>query len=161
MFKRQSGQPLIQPITGTFKCLVCGASTYVNNESNPAPICRYCGAPLPELKQLIDNRFAFIQEQYRSAENREKLQIEYKHQQKMLKQESAEQRRTMKIENQQKLIEAQINQQVEIEKIRAETLLKAQEQQEKIRKSNLKTELILSGIAILLYLIFFGKYIFK
>lgn len=164
----KKSQPFTNTITGTFKCPVCGGSTSVHDEINPVPLCHYCGAPLPELKEKIDERFNFIQEQYRSSENREKLQLEFKQQQEMLKRKSAEERRAIKIENQQRTREAKIQHRTEVERMRNEQMERARQHQEEMAKQNRETQkqnfkhgLILIVIGVIFYFIIFGRYIFK
>ena len=53
----------IQPITGSFTCKSCGAKTILSNETNPRPICCYCGANLEDLEQLIRDAHAELKKE--------------------------------------------------------------------------------------------------
>lgn len=45
-----------EPISGTFTCSVCGAPTTIDREIDPPTSCCYCGAELPDIKEMILSR---------------------------------------------------------------------------------------------------------
>ena len=45
-----------EPISGTFTCSSCGAPTTIDREIDPSTSCCYCGAELPDIKEMILSR---------------------------------------------------------------------------------------------------------
>ena len=59
MFEEQPVNPIDpprEPISGTFTCSACGAPTTIDREIDPPTSCCYCGAELPDIKEMILSR---------------------------------------------------------------------------------------------------------
>ena len=88
-------QPEVRAITGSFKCKACGGITKIENEMNPSPDCKFCGAPLLDLMFSIEKRNEDLKYEYRRniTEAEQKNREEYEKKLEILKEESIERSR--------------------------------------------------------------------
>ncbi len=76
--------PQKEPINGSFTCPSCGASTVVRGELKPEARCSFCGAPLSDLRKIIqdrDDKYVELfkqQSEQQMEERREKRLLEHK-----------------------------------------------------------------------------------
>ena len=94
------------PLSGTFICESCGGPTSFHDEVNPATKCQYCGAPLPEVRDLIEKRdytyHEAVEQEHKHYTERilqnqkavlEQKQMEYKHEQLLVREREEESKR--------------------------------------------------------------------
>ena len=88
-------QPEARPITGSFKCKTCGGITKIENEMNPSPDCKFCGAPLLDLMFSIQKRNDDLKYEYKRniMEAEQKNREIYENKLERLKEESIERSR--------------------------------------------------------------------
>ena len=146
-----------QPVNGAFQCPSCGATTNIVNELNPNPFCKYCGAPLPELKSILDERYRAVQQQFNAKQNIETLKLQMKQERIIKDKENAARLKARKLEHEQRVKIAQINAETEQQKIELERTQQQYETHKKMRKSILIDLAIGWGALLLWYLIFAKK----
>lgn len=147
--RRNSQQNDLQTINGTFRCNSCGGSTSVHNQVNPLPFCKYCGAPLPDLKKEIDEKFRIIQEKYTSEQNRETMQLQFKQQQKLLHQQAAEDRHTARVEHRRSLREAKVQAKAEQKRLEMQAREEARKRQHEMNKIGMILTIIVFALTII------------
>lgn len=152
--RNNSTQSENQFISGAFQCKSCGATTTIRNEPNPMPFCKYCGAPIPEIKDLVDERFRKIQEQFKSENELESLKMQLKQERIIQSKQASNDIRATKLQHRQDLKTARIAAETERMKIQLDSIERQKEINRKEAKSDFIRVIIMIGIAILCWLIF-------
>ena len=155
--KADNIQPSDHTISGSFRCNACGATTIIQNQVNPMPFCKYCNAPLPELKEAIDQQYRLIQEQFSADKDLESLKLQLKQERILQDKQAAENRRNIKLEHQKELKAAKIAAETERQRLIAEDMERQRQHNRQMSKITFIRSAILIAIAIIGWLMFTKK----